>query len=116
MANKVSNYRQEHIKAKVQEWYDHATGFMDYPKREREFGYLFREYTRFVADDFDSDMSCIMGHEDFSRCLYALGIMLLTTPDSTALPVYKQLDSWKPSLDQIKRHEIESLYEQNRGY
>lgn len=116
MANRVAIYRQKNVQEAVQRWYDHATNFMTYPKREREFGYLFREYTRFIADDFESDMSCIMGPADFSRCMYSLGILNIATQGRPYQSVYKQMEHWKPSLDQIKRHELESLYEQNRGY
>lgn len=116
MANRVAIYRQDYVLAAVNRWWKHSTGYMDYPKRECEFGYLFREYTRFIADDSDSDMRCIVEPADFSRCLYALGILDVTTQGVPAQAVYKQLAEWKPSLDQIKRHELESLYEQNRGY
>jgi hypothetical protein len=81
---------------------------MTYPKREKTLPELFMEYNRFIADQpIEYGPEHFMSYEDFGRCLHAIGVVDVTEGQHD--PVYKQLEDWRPSLDQIRRLKVPQL-------
>ena len=101
MANKRSLYREPDVLKEVQTWFDTTTIY------ENSLHELFYEYTQSMTDKPVGEFNhrCVMSYEDFGRALYALGIVDVSTA-SHDRSLYRQLASWRPSLNQIKRWKV----------
>lgn len=103
MGNKAAAYRSDEVRQAVQEWFDLSTGYMASPQREEGLGVLFLEYTRWLLDKDDARIGAVVDYEAFGRTLYALGVDNIGTDGIT---LYKQLPTWRPSLDQVRRFKV----------
>lgn len=104
MANTLAPYRQSYIVAEVQRWWDLQLKPIVHMARESAQSAecdarddLFVSYIeRAMRND---DFEAIIGIDDFTRCLYKLGIVRVSRK-----PIeYRQLPSWRPSDNMTMR-------------
>lgn len=85
----------------VQAWLD--SNLSDY---QHGMQGMFWAYTRDMLEE--NKLHGIMDYEDFCRCVYSLGVVNIID-DDTLTPIYRQLPTWRPSLDRIRRLEVPQL-------
>lgn len=99
MANRISIYRDESVKELVAEWFD------GYEEPNLALEELFYDYVSWLTAQ--DEMRAVMAYEDFARCLYSVGVVDVTPEGETR--DWKRLETWRPSLDQVKRLKVAPL-------
>ena len=95
MANKLAKYKQDYFLDSVQKWWDDPMTEHNEPIYS-----LYVSYINYQARDLEYE--AIIHLDEFRKCLYANGIVNVSFKDTD--PMYKQLEDWRPSTNQVLRH------------
>jgi hypothetical protein len=94
MANKTAVYKQPHLLAAVEDWWDASLVY--HPFRDVES--MFEDYTDYQLHE--SKFECVMGLDEFSRCAYKIGIRRVGDGE---LQDFTRAAHWRPSDDSVMR-------------